>query len=252
MEGKFKIQKTKQEEELSKKIEKGIEDYIQRHREELRGPQGPQGPPGPPGPQGPPGPRGEPGKIPKWIPTLAIVAALVAFLSTGLWFSVWQQTPTTVAFTTEKTALTTVIQPIPTTSTVTIKQLLTTTEKEIITTRETVISTTTQRDTVTVTDETAMRALQTEVERLKNELERINRTSFESVDQYVKSTPRGWTAEQMAHDLTSRFWVETKIIEREGVKYLFLRFLCGCCPTIEWWWVTYQGLKPAREAPVHP
>lgn len=245
MGGKFKTRK-RNEEELSEKIERGIEDYIQQHREELRGPQGPQGPPGPPGP---PGPRGEPGKIPKWIPTLAIAAILIALLTIGLLFSGWQQTPTTVAFTTEKTVLTTVIQPIPTTSTITIlstiKQLLTTTEKEIITTRETVISTTTQRETVTVTDETAMRALQAEIER-------INRTSFRSVDEYIKSRPRGWSAEEMAQDLSSKFWVETKIITHDGVKYLFLRFLCNCCPQVQWWWVTFLGLKPAQEAPVHP
>jgi ABC-type protease/lipase transport system fused ATPase/permease subunit len=106
------------------------------------------------------------------------------------------------------------------------------------TTRETVI----QRETVTVTEDTERRALQAEIERR-------NRTNFRSVNEYIKSTPRGWTAEEMAHNLTSMFWVETKIIEREGVKYLFLRFLCGCCP--EWWWVTWQGLKPANLAPVH-
>jgi hypothetical protein len=185
---------------------------------------------------------------------LALVAAtlIISLLALGLSLFLWQFKPqvstTTVPFMTERTVFTTNTLPILTTSTETV--LSTTTQKEIITTRETVISTTTQRYTVTVTDETAIRALQTKVERLKNELERINRTSFESVDQYVKSTPRGWTAEQMAHDLTSRFWVETKIIEHDGVKYLFLRFLCGCCPTIEWWWVTCQGLKPASEAPM--
>jgi hypothetical protein len=79
-----------------------------------------------------------------------------------------------------------------------------------------------------------------------------NLTSFESVNEFIKLVPRGWNATTMAQDLEERFWVETKILTKDNVQYLFLRFKCNCCPTAEWWWVTYQGLKPANLAPVHP
>jgi peptidoglycan hydrolase CwlO-like protein len=85
---------------------------------------------------------------------------------------------------------------------------------------------------------------------LQEKLEKIENTTWENVNNYVKNKKPGWDAKTMAQDLTSRFWVETKIVTQDGVQYLFLHFRCNC-PT-EWWWVTYQGLKPASEAPVQP
>jgi DNA repair exonuclease SbcCD ATPase subunit len=86
---------------------------------------------------------------------------------------------------------------------------------------------------------------------LQEKLEKIENTTWDSVNNYVKSVPKGWDAKTMARDLEERFWVETKIVTQDGVQYLFLRFRCLCSPTQEWW-VTYQGLKPASEAPVQP
>jgi hypothetical protein len=233
----------------TKKIERGIEDYFQQHREELRGPQGPQGPPGPPGPQGPPGPRGEPGKIPRWIPALVIAALIIGLLSIGLLFSGWQQRPsvlsTIVSFTTE-TAFVTTTQPITKSFTITLPSTTTITQELTKRVRETTTI------TETVTEETELKMLQNQIEKLKHQLEIINNTSFENVDRYVKSLPKGWSAGEMAQNLTSRFWVETKIVVKDNVQYLFLRFKCDCSLQNPWWWVTYKGLKPASEAPVHP
>jgi hypothetical protein len=246
LEGKFKTRKTKQEEKLSKEIERWIKDYIQQHREELRGPKGDkgdQGPQGPPGPQGPAGSRGEPGKVPKWIPALVIAALIIGLLSIGLLFSGWQQRPsvlsTIVSFTTE-TAFVTTTQPITKSVTIILPSTATVTQRatvsEKITSATTVVVISTQTTTI-------------EDIRLKELLERINNTTFENINEYVRSVARGWSAEQMAQDLEERFWVETKIVVRDNVQYLFLRFRCGCAG---WYWVTWKGLIPASQAPVQP
>jgi len=94
--------------------------------------------------------------------------------------------------------------------------------------------------------------LERELGKLKSDLKKINQTNFEAVNNYLKSAPPGWNAKEMAEELQERFWVETKIVEKDNVKYLFLKFKCNCCPTTEWWWVTWQGLKPSSECPVQP
>jgi TolA-binding protein len=89
-----------------------------------------------------------------------------------------------------------------------------------------------------------------QIERL--EQGKIKNTSFEAIDAFLRSVPKGWSAQEMAQNLQQRFWVETKIVNASNVQYLFIKFKCNCGPTQEWWWVTYQGLKPASEAPVQP
>jgi len=90
------------------------------------------------------------------------------------------------------------------------------------------------------------------LQQLNQTLQKIQRTNFQNINEFVVSVPRGWNAEAMAQDLMERFWVETKIVTKDGVQYLFLRFRCSCSPTTEWWWVTYKGLLPAAQAPVKP
>jgi predicted nucleic acid-binding Zn-ribbon protein len=102
-----------------------------------------------------------------------------------------------------------------------------------------------------------LRANQTELEKLllrikelEKQLSKVENTTWNSVNEYIKAVPKGWSAEEMAQNLSSRFWVETTIIEKDGVQYLFLRFRCSG-PT-QWWWVTWKGLVPANQAPVQP
>jgi pyruvate-formate lyase len=122
-----------------------------------------------------------------------------------------------------------------------------------ITSIQELIKTAKETTTLVTTETKFVTSTQTiEDVRLRELLERINRTTFENVDRYVRSVAPGWTAQQMAHDLEERFWVETKILTKDNVQYLFLRFKCNCCPTIRWWWVTWRGLLPASEAPVRP
>jgi hypothetical protein len=80
----------------------------------------------------------------------------------------------------------------------------------------------------------------------------MENTSWETVNAYIKSVPKGWSAQEMARDLEERFWVETKIVTKDNVQYLFLRFKCSCGPTQEWWWVTWKGLLSPTECPVKP
>jgi uncharacterized protein YlxW (UPF0749 family) len=102
-------------------------------------------------------------------------------------------------------------------------------------------------------NQTRAERLLVQISQLKKELEKIENTSWQAVDNYIKSISKGWSAEEMAQNLTSRFWVETRIVEHNGVKYLFLRFKCNCGPTTNpWWWVTWRGLLPSNEAPVKP
>jgi DNA repair exonuclease SbcCD ATPase subunit len=87
---------------------------------------------------------------------------------------------------------------------------------------------------------------------LQEKLEKIENTTWDSVNNYVKSVPKGWDAKTMAQDLEEKFWVETRIIEHNGVKYLFLRFKCNCCGSTQEWWVTWRGLLPSDRALVQP
>jgi hypothetical protein len=97
-----------------------------------------------------------------------------------------------------------------------------------------------------------------EVARIDKKLEKISvptvmvcdesKTSFEAINEFVKSMPKGWNAEEMAQELERKFCVHTNIVTRGEVKYLFLRI--NCCPN--WWWVTWKGLLSVDEAPVKP
>jgi hypothetical protein len=87
----------------------------------------------------------------------------------------------------EVTKVTTVTVPL----TITSVQELTKTTKETTT----LVATETKFVTSTQTIEDV---------RLRELLERINRTTFENVDRYVRSVAPGWTAQQMAHDLEDR------------------------------------------------
>jgi Spy/CpxP family protein refolding chaperone len=101
-------------------------------------------------------------------------------------------------------------------------------------------------------NQTGAEKLLVQIERLEQELRKIENTSFEAIDAFLRSVPKGWTAQEMAQDLTSRFWVEAKIVNASNVQYLFIKFKCCCGPTQEWWWVTYKGLLNPKEAPVQP
>jgi polyhydroxyalkanoate synthesis regulator phasin len=103
-------------------------------------------------------------------------------------------------------------------------------------------------------NQTGAEKLLVQIERLEQELRKIENTSFEAIDAFLRSVPKGWTAQEMAQDLTSRFWVQTEIITKDNVQYLFLRFKCNSCtPTTNpWWWVTWKGLLSSEECPVKP
>jgi hypothetical protein len=227
-------------EEKKEEIERLIKEFFEKHKEELRGPKGEKGDKGDRGPPGPPG------KVPKWISVMVAIAFIISILAIAFGFISWRLQP-------QISTTTSIVSFIPTTqisqvtkvTTLTVPLTITTVQEFTRTAKETVTITTTATKVVTSTQTI-------EDIRLRELLERINNTTFENVDRYVRSVAHGWSAEQMAQNLSSRFWIETKILTKDNVQYLFLRFKCNCCPTAEWWWVTYQGLKPANLAPVHP
>jgi septal ring factor EnvC (AmiA/AmiB activator) len=106
------------------------------------------------------------------------------------------------------------------------------------------------REETLKTNQTETEKLLLRIKELEKRLSKIENTTWDNVNNYVKNKKPGWDAKNISRDLEERFWVETKIVTQDGVQYLFLHFRCNC-PT-EWWWVTYQGLKPASEAPVQP
>jgi DNA repair exonuclease SbcCD ATPase subunit len=106
------------------------------------------------------------------------------------------------------------------------------------------------REETLKTNQTETEKLLLRIKELEKRLSKIENTTWDNVNNYVKNKKPGWDAKNISRDLEERFWVETKIITQDGVQYLFLHFRCNC--STEWWWVTYQGLKPASEAPVQP
>lgn len=93
-----------------------------------------------------------------------------------------------------------------------------------------------------------VKRLQAELQRLQElqeELEKIRNTTWEKVNEEIQAQPLGWDAEEMDNKLQEKFFIQTKVVVKEGVKYLFLRF--HCAP--KWWWVTWRGLL---EPPFNP
>ena len=62
------------------------------------------------------------------------------------------------------------------------------------------------------------------------------------INEFVKSLPRGWTAEEMKAKLEAKFGekIAVKIIEKDGARFVILTIPGD---TREWW-CTYKGLQP--------
>jgi len=211
-----------------------------------RGPEGSQGPPGSQGPQGPPGPGG---RVPRWIGAICITAVLIAIIALAV---ALVYHPVSTDFQQSLEVQNSRLQGL---------QRLIETQEKIIADLQTQIAQ--LKNNLTLLQQKLekpnedhvqeeIRKLQEQPSKLQEELNRIVNTDFESVNRYIRKTPLGWDPRQMAQDLEEKFWVETKIVTRENVQYLFLRFKCHCTITQEWWWVTYKGLLPTSEAPVQP
>ena len=243
------------EEKLREEIE-GVRRYVEERIKEI--PAGPKGEKGDPGPPGPPGPQGPPGKIPKWIPVLVIISLIVAVMalatSVTLVYRVSQIETIQSSLQTQASQIDTIQKSLQIQGSQ-IQQLqkeLSDTLEEIKKLKESIGQNQTEVLTKISKLEKELEKQNKTLQQLNQTLQKIQRTNFQNINEFVVSVPRGWNAEAMAQDLMERFWVETKIVTKDGVQYLFLRFRCSCSPTTEWWWVTYKGLLPAAQAPVKP
>ena len=184
-----------------------------------RGPEGSQGPPGPPGPEG---------EVPKWVKITSILAFLIGVLSLY------------IALLGASDINNLELQ---------IKDLLKMVEERKDETGE-VRRTVEQLEKELKENSNEVKQLRRTIEQLEKELEENSNTTttYERVNTFLREF-QGWKAEDMAVKLEAEFQeVETKLIEQDGIRYLFLRFRDS--PTTEWWWVTWQGLKDIAECPL--
>jgi len=83
------------------------------------------------------------------------------------------------------------------------------------------------------------------IQNLQDQIKQLNQTLYqkksptvEEVSSWLRSIPQGWNATTLAKEIEKKFGLQTKIVEHEGVNFLFVT-----SPSWEkWWWATYRGL----------